>query len=108
MADSKQPKMDLVNAFKAKAAVKSAPGLMLHDTLNVKSAEALKKLARGYRIKGYTKLDRDGLLHAVGEALLVHGRMEKIIYILEPAMWSLFARTAQTESLSDDRIHFAD
>ncbi len=94
MANSKQPEMNLVNAFKTKAAVKSAPGLMLHDTLNVKSTEALKKLASGYRIKGYTKLDREGLLHAVGEALLVPDRMEEVIYILEPAMWSLFTRTA--------------
>ena len=108
MANSKQPEMNLVNAFKTKAAVKSAPGLTLHDTLNVKSTQALKKLASGYRIKGYTKLDREGLLHAVGEALLVPGRMEEVIYILEPAMWSLFTRTAKTECLTDDRIHFAD
>lgn len=108
MADSKKSEMDLVNAFKTKAAVKSAPGLTLHDILNVKSTEALKKLARGYRIKGYTKLDREGLRQAVGDALLVPGRMEEVIYILEPAMWSLFTRTAETECLTDDRIHFAD
>lgn len=99
---------DLMTTLKMKAAIKSEPGISFQDTLGVKTIDELKRLAKAYFIKGYSKLDKHDLVEAVGNALFDAGRMEEVLYILETLEWQLFKSAAETECLKSDGYGFAD
>lgn len=99
---------NLLQDFKMNAAIKGAPGVSLRDTLDLKTNDELRKLAKGYFLKGYSKLGKSGLVYAVGEALLDPARMEELLYILEAPMWRFFKSAAEIECMQDNGYSFAD
>jgi hypothetical protein len=108
MSDLKPSEYSLLNEFKLRAAAKQTPGTSLTETLSVKTLEGLRKLAKAYSVKGYSKLDKAGLVKVVGEALRDTGRLEEVLYILEKPEWKLFRRVAEEGCLQNDRFGFAD
>lgn len=99
---------DALDKFKLQAAVKRAPETAMADTLRAKTLEELKKMAKAYSVRGYSSLNKAGLVGVVGEALRDAGRMENLLYILDEHEWRFFRRVAEEPCLQDNGASFED
>ena len=71
--------------------------ISLAESLTLKSVPELRTLAKGYAIKGTTRMRKADLVQAVHSALTKPQRLEELLYVMAGPSWALFRQAAGTE-----------
>lgn len=71
--------------------------ISLTESLKQKSVPELRILAKGYAIKGTSKMRKADLLQAVHNALTKPQRLEELLYVIAGPTWTLFRQAVDTE-----------
>lgn len=73
--------------------------LSLSKILSKKTAVELRKMARGFYVKGSSAMRKDDLISSVFSALLVPERLEELLYVIDDETWTLFQAAYEKESV---------
>ena len=64
--------------------------ISLAESLTLKSVPELRTLAKGYAIKGTSRMRKADLVQAVHSALTKPQRLEELLYVMAGPSWALF------------------
>ena len=73
--------------------------LSLSKILSKKTAVELRKMARGFYVKGSSAMRKNDLISSVFSSLLVPERLEELLYVIDDETWTLFQAAYEKESV---------
>ena len=71
--------------------------ISLAESLELKSVPELRTLAKGYAIKGTTRMRKAELLQTVHSLLTKPQRLEELLYVMAGSSWALFRQAVGSE-----------
>lgn len=74
--------------------------LSLSKILSKKTAVELRKMARGFYVRGSSAMRKEALVSSVFSALLVPERLEELLYVIDDETWTLFQTAYKEEFIS--------
>lgn len=74
--------------------------ISLSKVLSKKTVIELRKVARGFYVKGSSTMRKEALVSSVFSALLVPERLEELLYVIDDETWTLFQAAYEKESVT--------
>lgn len=74
--------------------------ISLSKVLSKKTVIELRKIARGFYVKGSSTMRKEALVSSVFSALLVPERLEELLYVIDDETWTLFQAAYEKESVT--------
>ena len=87
--------------FNAKLAIEHEPVYALNEILALKNMAALKKLASGLGVKGYSSMNKPELIQLLAAALTDEKRMADVLTLVNDGEWELLQKAASCRELAD-------